>query len=702
MNKRNPFLPATMLLCLLVSVQAEENQEESGEVEHVIVTEQFTKEAEVKALKTPELLINVPQSLSVVTIEQIEDQSFLEIGDILRYTPGASIGQGEGHRDQITIRGQNTTADFFIDGIRDDVQYFRPLYNLERVEILRGANALTFGRGGGGGIINRVTKTPTYDDQFNDTTVSIDTFGASFATIDSNFTNGEGMGFRLNGFYESLNNHRDDFDGDRFALNPTFSTDLGENTSLLLSYEYVDDDRVVDRGVPALNGRPLSGFEDTFFADPDFNETTFKSNSLKARIDHAFSDQWTVDATIQYADFDKAYQNLFPVGFDDTANTVSLDGYIDTTDRRNFFVQANSIGEFMTGGIGHTLLLGVEYSKQDTGNTRRDSLFPDSADDQITFGFSDPLNIPPVGFDNLVRNRDSEVEVQSLYLQDQVDIGEHLILVGGLRYDRFDIEVTDFIEIENGTADGNDGSLDRVDEEVSPRIGAILKPRENISFYVSYSESFLPRSGDQFLSLSLDQESLSPEEFENKEIGFKWDINDVLSLTTSVFELERDSGTTVDPNDVGNTILISSETRGVELQLIGNITDKWSINAGYSYLDAKEDGRVVNGQSDNRNLSQVPENMFSLWNRYDVNDQLGFGAGVTYQDSQFASISNEVELPSFTRVDAAVFYALNNGMNIQLNVENLFDIEYFPSAHNDNNITTGEPINARLTLSRNF
>ena len=131
--------------------------DETRVMDAVAVLGTYLANEKFSGTKTQTLIIDVPQSLSVVTREQIAEQAFTDIGDVLRYTPGASVGQGEGHRDQITLRGQNSTADFFIDGLRDDVQYFRPLYNLDQIEILRGSNAMIFGRGGGGGVVNRVT-----------------------------------------------------------------------------------------------------------------------------------------------------------------------------------------------------------------------------------------------------------------------------------------------------------------------------------------------------------------------------------------------------------------------------------------------------------------------------------------------------------------------------------------------------------------
>lgn len=262
----------------------------AAEIERITVRGAYFGQQNADALKTPTLLVDVPQSLSVVTSEQILQQGFVSIADVLQYTPGASIGQGEGHRDQMTIRGQNTTADFFIDGLRDDVQYFRPLYNLERVEILRGANALLFGRGGGGGIINRVIKTAKPNAQFTHLNANIDTFANAMLAIDHNAQISDNQALRVNAYYEMLDNHRDEYDGERFAINPTYTANISDVTQVVLSYEYIDDDRVVDRGVPSLNGRPLEGVDETFFGSTDLNLTTLQAHVFRARVDHQLSD----------------------------------------------------------------------------------------------------------------------------------------------------------------------------------------------------------------------------------------------------------------------------------------------------------------------------------------------------------------------------------------------------------------------------
>ncbi len=743
-HRKTAFLFTAMAIAAPGSAFAAEDTAEDGYVDdrEIIVTGEKDGYVAISSsgLKTGTPLLDTPQTVSVLTREQLDDQALQDIGDILRYTPGTSVGQGEGHRDQITIRGQNTTADFFVDGIRDDVQYFRPLYNLERVEIHKGANALIFGRGGGGGIINRVTKTPIAEDFFGSVTGSADTFGSYYVTADINAPVSENSAFRINGLYESFDNHRDFFGGERFAINPTIATQPGDDSRILLSYEYVNDDRTVDRGVPAelrVAGDdcsvtsvcgPLEGFRDTFFGVPGINETTLQAHIVKLRLEHDLTENLTFNSTTLFADYNKLYQNVFAVGarsndadlnglaFLQPTDTVTLDGYRDTTNRQNFINQGNLVWTGDTGSIGHTLLIGYELGQQTTSNARRDVLFDNNLDglfdsgvvvagrnndDDLTEAVLGNLIAPPaLSFPVFNRNRDSRLNFYSLYLQDQIKIGDHIELVGGVRYDRFEIDVVDQIEVADGPADGNDGFLARTDDKFSPRFGVIVKPQENISLYASYSRSFLPRSGDQFLTLSPTSENLAPETFENIEIGAKWDLATNLNLTASLFRLDRDNQAVL-VNAQGDSVLSGSRTTGFEVQLVGTVLPGWNINAGYSYLDGEQRNDATVAGADLVQF-QVPEHMFSLWNRYDFSDQFGMGLGVIHQSSQFVRNDNSVRIPSYTRVDAALYYKVNEQFSVQLNVENLFDENYFPSGHNNDNISTGEPINARLTAKLSF
>lgn len=672
----------------------------SAAADTITVIGRYLSLDQLNAVKTPTPIVDVPQSLSIVTEEQIENQAFTSIGDVLRFTPGLAVSQGEGHRDAIIIRGNQTTADFFLNGVRDDVQYFRPLYNIEQIEILRGSNALLFGRGGGGGVINRVSKEPVLAEQFTSTAASVDTFGAALVSGDTNLVAGENSAFRLNAFVEELGNHRDSYEGTRFGVNPTFGIEFSRQTSAVLSYEYLNDDRTVDRGVPSVSVAggpdvPLEGFNDTFFGSPDRNATRLEAHILRGRLDHTFNPMLRGNVTLQYADYDKLYQNLYPAAFNQAANTVTLDGYRDTTTRQNLILQGNLIAEFETGSIGHTMLIGAEYGDQSTANARLDSYFGVSNDDQVVIPFTDPLNIPAFGFVTPARDRESEVTFTSLYIQDQIDLTDNFKVIIGARLDRFDVSVLDL----RAVSPTDNGRRGRVDDEVSPRFGLIYKPADNVSIYASYSETFLPSSGDQFLTLSTTTEDIRPQSFENREFGVKWDINPRLSVTAAAFRLEQGLFTTVDPDDPSIvTTVPGSTTDGFEVQIIGDLTDDWFVSAGYSHLDGEVDG----GTFDGNRPRQTPENMFSVWTQYQLTDRLAIGGGATYQDEFFVREDNSVLVPDYVRFDAAVFYDLSDDTRLQLNIENLLDEDYFPDAHSNDNISTGEPLNARLTVRHHF
>ncbi|MFZ1738292.1 TonB-dependent receptor [Sphingorhabdus sp.] len=647
------------------------------------------------ATKTDTPLIDIPQTVSVITREQLDDQAHHSLADVLRYVPGTTVGQGEGNRDQITLRGQNTTADFFVDGVRDDVQYYRGLYNIERVEILKGPYALIFGRGGGGGILNRVQKSPVVNKSFAASQASLNSFGAWDVSADLNAPLTDSLAVRLNATYESFDNHRDFVGGERYALNPYIAARLGANWKFGLSYEYVHDDRVTDRGVPSIStaagqpNRPIPGYDSQFFGVPGINRTTLEAHIAKLRLDGQLNDNLNFTGSILYGDYDKLYENVFANGAATTQNgTVALDAYSDPTTRQNFIAQGNLIWEVSTGPLAHKMLFGIEYGDQKTANQRLGRIFVPGN----SFSLSNPV-FPSVAFTTPTRNTESEVEFFSAYGQNQISLSDHFDVVVGLRYDHFEITGTDFIP-------NPDRPFARTDDKLSPRMGLIWKPVENASVYASYSQSFLPRAGDQFVSLTATQQNLAPEKFTNREIGAKWDIRPDLNVTLALFQLDRTNATTPDPANPLATINIGkTRTRGVELALTGHITPDWQVSTGYSWQDGHLRG------NEGVALGQVPKHQISLWNRYDLSERLGLGMGVVHQSSQFAAIRTSptiTRLPGFTRVDAAMYFDISEAVQLQANIENLFDTNYFSDEHNVNNITPGAPVNGRVTVKVRF
>ncbi len=694
---------AVFVTAILVNTGATAQQaiQPNKDTEELVVHGSNLSSNEALSVKAPTPIIDVPQSLSIISAEQITEQGITSVGDIIEYTPGANTSQGEGHRDSVVFRGVRSTADFYLDGNRDDVQYFRGLYNLEQVEILRGPNALLFGRGGTGGVLNRVTKKATIGENFTGYKATANTFGGVGIELDHNFLAGEKAAVRINFGYESLENHRDFFDGERIGFNPTARFELSDATTLDLSYEYADHERFIDRGIPNLDGAPIEAFEDITFADPDFNETTLEAHILRAALTHRFSDNVKGNFSAFYGDYDKVYANLFPTDFDASNNAVELDGYLDETDRQNFVLSANVVSEFFTGIVGHTLVFGGEYIDTSSDQFRFNAVFDTTNDDNEFFSVSRPLSFSngtginaagdptTVSFTDLNDDTRVGLQVASIYVQDQIALSEKLDIVLGARFDSFDIDVLNVPADDFRT---------RRDDEVSPRLGIIYKPVENVSIYGSFSESFLPRSGEQFANINGDNDDLDPNTFSNLEFGVKWDFASGLSLAAAIFENEQ-SSPQVDDNDAGAFVIVDSEISGFEIQLSGQVTDYWSLTAGYGNLD----GEQVN-QSGPTGLTprELPEDNFSIWNSFQLSSSFGLGLGLTYQGESFSDNGNSTTLPDYTRIDASAYYDVSEKLRLQVNIENLTDELYFPNSHTANNITVGAPINALFTVTGAF
>ena len=700
-------IAALLAASQIAPVSAQETDEAfqlaSANIDVIYVEGKVLYTDQVNALKAPTPVIDVPQSLSIISAEEITARGFTSIGEIINYTPGVSTSQGEGHRDAIVFRGVRSTADFFIDGVRDDVQYYRPLYYLEQVEILRGPNALLFGRGGTGGILNRVTKKGVIGETFNGFQAGVDTFGEFGFAIDSNFSTSDNAAFRVNAMYERLNNHRDFYDGDRIGVNPTAKFLLGPSTTVDLSYEYVDHQRFIDRGIPTgTDGRPVEEFKDIVFGDPELNTTELQAHLLRAAVQHEFSDNLKGNFSVFYGDYDKLYENFYASGYDQAAtpDVVTLDGYIDRTKRENLILSGNLVGELITGSIGHTIVAGGEYINTSSDQDRFNSFWDTTSDDNETFLVSRPLNLRGgIGVNaagvtttnsfttDLNDDTRVSIDVFSVYIQDQIEVTDWLDIVGGIRFDSFDIEVFNVVADETRT---------RTDEEWSPRGGVILKPQENVSLYASYSKSFLPRSGEQFANINGDNNVLAPDTFRNLEAGVKWDITPVLSLTSAVFEIKQRSPQPAD-NDPATLDVIESETQGFEFQLQGRVSERWFLSAGYSYLDGEQVDAT--GAGTGLRPRELPEHMFSIWNNYQATDKFGVGLGLTYQDDSFVNNGNTAILPSYVRLDAAAYYDLTDNLRLQVNLENLTDELYFPNSHSTHQVSVGAPINARFAIS---
>lgn len=657
------------------------------------------------ATKTDTPLRDVPQAVTVITDELIRDQAMQTMADVVRYVPGVTMGQGEGHRDAPTIRGNSTTADFFVDGVRDDVQYFRDLYNVERVEVLKGPNAMIFGRGGGGGVINRVTKKADWSDE-RSFTAELGSWDHRRFTVDLAHPLNEAFAGRVVALYERSESFRDFVNVERWGVNPSIAWRNDQGLTVSLAYEHFEDDRTTDRGIPSFNGRPSPAPQGAFFGDPERSYATTNVDLVNLGVEYQVSDTLVVRNRTVYGDYDKFYANVFPSGavaaVGGAPSTYPLQAYQNDSPRENLFNQTDVVWKTELAGMQHTVLAGLELGRQKTSNLRLTGHFNTVTGPTTLAGnpFADPIRRGlPIFFTNTGGDANNRVKatVAAAYVQDQIEITPQLQLIAGLRFDSFDVDFTDLRASVTGRRD-----FSRQDDLWSPRLGLVFKPIEPVSLYASYSVSYLPSSGDQFSSLTATSEALEPEEFENLEVGLKWEVTPDLLFTAALYRLDRENTTSPDPTRPGQVVLTGAQrTEGFEAGLAGRITERWEVVGGYAWQDA-EISSTTSAAPAGREVPLVPEHTFSLWNKYEFNDRFGAGLGIVHQTKMFASISNTVTLPGFTRVDAAMFVRLTDALQAQVNVENLFDKRYFPTSHGDNNILPGAPRALRVSLNASF
>jgi catecholate siderophore receptor len=648
--------------------------------------------ATTSSTRTLTPLRDTPQSITVVTQELIRDQMMMSIGDVVRYVPGITAHQGENNRDQVIIRGNSSSADFFVNGVRDDVQYFRDLYNLDRVEALKGPNAMIFGRGGMGGVINRVTKEAGFT-PLREISLMGGSFGNRRFATDFNHAFSEKAAFRFNGAYENSNSFRDYVGLERYGLNPTFTIAPSQETKIALSYEYFNDKRVADRGITSFHGRPADTDISTFFGNPDDSRVRFHVNLASSNISHQ-SGALNIRNRTMFGDYDRFYQNYVPGAMTADGVQVALSAYNNATQRRNLFNQTDLTYILSTGKIRHTLLGGSEVGRQLTDNFRNTGYFNNIATSLLA-PFANPTLNTPVTYRQAATDANNHLRTNlaATYVQDQIELSRFVQVTAGLRFDYFDLQYHN---------NRNSDSLRRIDHLLSPRAGIVVKPIAPLSLYGSYGVTYLPSSGDQFSSLTTITQQVKPEKFSNYEVGAKWDIDRYLSLTTAVFRLDRTNTRATDPNDPTRIVQTGSQrTNGFELGANGSITRAWRIAGGYSYQDAFITSATTAARL-GAQVGQVPHHTLSLWNNYQVLRKLGLGLGILNRADMWAAIDNTVTLPGYTRADGAVFFSISEKVRLQANVENLFNRQFYINADSNTNISPGSPRAIRVGLTARF
>jgi catecholate siderophore receptor len=659
------------------------------------------------ATKSNAPLRDVPQTVNVIPKQLIRDQGARSMQDVLRNVPGVSMSNGDGQRDQVTIRGFSAIADQFIDGIRDDALYFRDLSNIERVEVLKGPAAVLYGRGSSGGLINRVTKKPQAG-TFGEVMVNFGSNDLRRTSFDANTSASENIDLRVTGAYEDSNSFRDQGFIERGSIAPSVSVKFSEDTKLLVQGEFAKDKRITDFGIPSFNGRPVDVPISTYYGSGNARRddtTATEVASMTASLNHRFNDAFSVHNVTRYYTYDLDRNNTLPGGTVDTATlTVGRNRGKVRREEDGFFNQTDFTFKNALGGFKQEWLFGLEVGQQ---NKDQQSANQSNIDRVSIFNPGGKV-APPISA--AVLNGDAAIpassvfDVLGVYMQDQVALTQEWKALLGIRFDSF-MQDTEFAR--------KLAPLEREDNNWSPRVGLIWQPSESASHYVSYSKSYQP-SGESF-ALAANNSANGPEQTENHEIGTKLDFLDgALSVTGALFNLERSNIKTIDP--AKPTVLINvgkQRTNGLELTVNGRLPLGWDISTGYAYLD----GRIMQSNSkqaspqtpvmqiplEGNRPSLTPKHSAFVWAVKQLGSGFSAGGGLNYSDDRFASPSNAVVLPGYLTADLAAYYR-SKRVDVALNLKNVTDKKYIVSGHgsNDNLLTPGAPREIQVTLTYKF
>ncbi|MCT4501119.1 TonB-dependent siderophore receptor [Pseudomonas sivasensis] len=630
----------------------------------------------------------VPQAIDSVKTENLRSYGTNDLGQALSGIPNVSSG-ADTRFDSVRIRGFDASNDFYLDGIRDDSQYVRDLHNIERIEVLKGPAAVLYGRGGQGGIVNRVSKLPTAGHKS-----SIEAQGGSndlrslYADLSTDPT--DNISLRLNMGNQDNNSFRDDVSGSRQLFAPSMSWQLTPDLNWLVQYEYSRYNRTPDRGVPGVNGRPADVSRSTTYGDSrDYIDD--KTQSLRSKLTYELNDNWQLRQTLGVFKLDSDFDNTYQTGYNPANNRVTRQRWQQDLTTLNIFNNVELEGSFSTYGLEHRLLTGLEL-----GSQRRDPKLYSGGLTVPAIDLNQPnRHLSHTGRMSVSSNNHTEVESRAVYVQDQLRLNDQWQVLAGVRYDVFEVSTKNkLLNVQEGVDS----------RKASPRFGLVWTPLENHSFYASWSKTFSPAGGGLIgitPNAAGSVNDLSPELTKQKEIGVKSDwLDDRLSTTLAVYELELYNRRTNDPLD--RTIILLSglqRSRGVELTATGKIVGNWYVRGGVGVQDAKVE--KDNNGFEGKRVSDVAKRNASLFITW--KPEMGWYAetGLTLVGDRYADSLNTVVLPGYGSWDALVGFR-HKEWDVRAALNNITDKTYYESATSVAQIQPGEPRNLVVTGTYSF
>jgi catecholate siderophore receptor len=633
--------------------------------------------------KFTEPLRDTPRSVVVIPKELIKDQGVTTMKDLLRLQPGITLGTGEGGNalgDRILIRGFEARGDIFVDGMRDPGVSSRETFNVEQVDIIKGPGSTYIGRGGTGGSVNIVSKTPKKQ-SFYAADVTGGTDNLARVTADVNQVVNDNIAFRVSGmFHYSETPGRDPVYQQRWGIAPSVIIGLNSDTNFTLSYYHLSSKELPDYGVPfdSRTQRPLAVGHDRFYGlvNRDFRHVS--ADIFTGTFNHKFTDWLSFRQQLRYGWTTNDYVVSAPEGPNLATGTVNANAKQRNSIAKLWASQTDFTAKFDTGPVKHTLVAGFEISKEIVKNYPY-SVTPTGVQQNLW----DPN--PYLPWAGTVRSAGtftkSTVDSKAIYIFDTAKIGSQLELSGGLRLDNYNIYTAATAAASNGLA--NESTF------LNWNAGVVYKPLPTASFYALFASSSNP-SGEQldgggvdYGAITATNQSLAPERNYLYEVGTKWDVlGEKLALTLAGFRIDKTNARVTVPGGGVQAMLGKQRVYGIEVGANGKITDEWSIFAGFTWLNTRVVS-AVNPADVGKELPNVAPISFSLWSTYQILPKFTIGGLAQYTGPRNGgtAVSGTAYIPGYWRFDAMANYKVTDNVDVRFNVQNITNKVYYDAVY---------------------
>ncbi|CAM3949352.1 TonB-dependent siderophore receptor [Arcobacter cloacae] len=666
----------------------------------------YYKTKSYSATKTDTPLKEVPQSVQIVNKEIIQDTNSVTLSDTLVYVSGTSYQNNFGGMwDNFSIRGfsghENTGMSLLKNGFSDNRGYNAPrdTANIESVEFLKGPSGSLYGNSEPGGTINIVTKQPKFDPEYS---IESSLGSENFYRVSSDLTGpiNESLAFRLNVAKEKKDSFRDYIKSDRTVIAPSLLWSISDNSFLTYFGEYIEQKAPLDRGIIAINGNKNAISNKTFFGNPNDGDMKLENYTHQLKLEHYFSDSWSGNAGIAYKNNSlKGTASEVRPFLNVTTDSVLLRTRYRDYNSNDLAFQGDIKNVSTFADIKNTLLLGTELYKFEA-DTKMNNL---NNSVRISNIYSNPTYTTLLtGRGNLITDRNEEQKSLALFAQDEIEIGNFRFLTG-VRYDKIEMDTINNL---------NKKTLTQNDYAVSPRVGVTYILNPEWALYATSGKSFRPNSG-----VDINGNTFEAEEGISLETGIKFEsLDKKIGATLAVYQINKNNVLTgTDPNGTYSVAAGEVESKGVEFDINGKITDNIKINLNYAYTNAevtKDEGGVIDyltGSIVNlkgKSLSNVPMHsggLLAMWeDNISIDSSYGLGAGISYVGKREGNYINSFDLSSYTTTKLISYWKMDKNITFKLNIDNLFDKEYIISSYDRSWLTPGDPRSFKLTMNYKF